>query len=621
MGDHTFLPLLLIVGLAFMVPLLVSRLRWFRAPAVVVEILCGIAVGKSGLALVEPEPALEFLSLLGFVYLMFLSGLEIDFRGLRFRRGGTWGIRSPMVQALLLFACGVVLAVGCAYSMALLGLMERDSVVLMSLILGTTSVGVVVPTLKSQGEIGRPLGQVVLLSAIVADVGTILLLTAALFWLGGRGVADLVMLAAMTGVVVLSVKLGAVLSRRGVLARLFEGLMGSSVQIKVRGSLALLLIFIVLAEVIGAEVVLGAFVAGALVSIFSPREHNILIHKLEALGYGFFVPVFFIMVGISFDVSVLSGGLHTAALLGTLLAAATVVKIMPAVVVLGPVFGVRHSFAVGTLLSARLTLIIAVSAVGLRVGLVTEEINSAVVLLALVTCVLAPAVYMRLSPRRARSGMRVVIAGLGRVGRELARRLTAQKVPVVAIEKDPDQAAKVTCQGVQLHVGDATDPELLRALELTADDVFVAVTGNDNTNLEACLTVRAVSAVGKVVARDENPDSTMRFAQRGVIPLNRTGALAITLENIILRPDLVHLLIHETPEHEAYELAIRMLPQGVRRVRDLPRLEKTRLVLVRRGDEILVPAGDTELRVGDRLVAFGTESDREKLHSLLVSED
>ena len=448
---------------------------------------------------------------------------------------------------------------------------------------------------------------------IVALTVILILMTEGFSW-------ELLVVVVMFLAIYLAVKIGHTLNERGHLARLFGGVISASTHIKVRGSLALLLVFVALAEVIGVEIVLGAFLAGALVSMFTPRAHDLLTHKLEALGYGFFVPLFFIMVGVRFDLSVLTGGWQTLGMLLGLIAAAYLVKVVPAWATLGFRFGRRRAFAGGVLLSSRLTLIIAISAVALTLGLISDAMNSAVILLAIVTCTVSPALYARMTPKRVRHQRRVAIAGAGRVGRELIRRLGDQGVPVVVIEQDPWQLHKLGDVEVATVLGDASDPQILRQANLTEDDVFVAVTGDDQKNLEACMVARDTGAVSKIIARDNNPDNTVRFSQAGVIPLDLTGALAVTLENIILRPDLVHLLMHESPDHEAFELTVRKLPDGIRRVMDIGRMDDTRLVLIRREEDVVVPVGTTELCLADRIVAFGPESDRRWLCDLFDGE-
>src|SRR5690348_8539272 len=180
-SSHSFLPLLIVLLIAFAVPILLSRLERFSIPIVVGEIVAGMIVGRSGFALVSPDdPLLIILANFGIVFLMFLSGMEIDFRTLRSSApaasepGGArrWG---ALPLACLNFALTVTLA-----SFAALVLVHFElatNVWIMALILSTTSLGVVLPVLKETDLIRRPLGQYILVTAVIADFMTMFLIT------------------------------------------------------------------------------------------------------------------------------------------------------------------------------------------------------------------------------------------------------------------------------------------------------------------------------------------------------------------------------------------------------------------------------------------------------------
>ena len=154
-SQYSFVPLLIIVGIAFMVPIVLSRLRGNFIPIIVGEILAGIFVGKSGLNLVEENIVLDILSTLGFIFLMFLSGLEINISGLLRTRSdpsAAWWRRflsSHLFLAVVSFLFAVVLSLLAATFLAGLGMVK--SPLIMALILSTTSLGVVAPVLKAGG--------------------------------------------------------------------------------------------------------------------------------------------------------------------------------------------------------------------------------------------------------------------------------------------------------------------------------------------------------------------------------------------------------------------------------------------------------------------------------------
>jgi Kef-type K+ transport system membrane component KefB len=177
---HSFLPLLIVLLIAFVVPILLSRLKRVSIPIVVGEILAGMVVGRSGMAVVPPDdPLLIILADFGIVFLMFLSGMEIDFHSLRSyvpsaerRRGGELGV---LPLALSNFVLTLMLAGVAAYVLVHTGLAKNVWIV--ALILSTTSLGVVVPVLKEANLITQRLGQCILVTAVIADFVTMLLIT------------------------------------------------------------------------------------------------------------------------------------------------------------------------------------------------------------------------------------------------------------------------------------------------------------------------------------------------------------------------------------------------------------------------------------------------------------
>lgn len=171
--EHTnFLPLLLITALAFFAPILANQLKRFSIPIVVGEILAGILIGRSGLNIIEPSPILNFLAEFGFAYLMFLSGLEVDFDLLiPKRRDQSFSIRQPLPLALIVLVGTVGL--GLLFSVLLRSLGIVESPFLMGLILSTTSLGVVVPVLKERDLLGTGYGQLLLVAASLADLSLI----------------------------------------------------------------------------------------------------------------------------------------------------------------------------------------------------------------------------------------------------------------------------------------------------------------------------------------------------------------------------------------------------------------------------------------------------------------
>jgi Kef-type K+ transport system membrane component KefB len=165
----------------------------------------------------------------------------------------------------------------------------------------------------------------------------------------------------------------------------------------VRASFALMLTFATLAEMANLEIILGAFLAGILYSFLFKTYRNEIQPKLEAIGYGFLIPVFFIMIGVTFDFKILLTP-QVYLLLPLLLYIAYIVKLIPALI-LRKYFGWRETLGAGFLLSARLSLIIAISLIALKEGLISQSIHSALIIVAMITCLLSPIIFMQFASK------------------------------------------------------------------------------------------------------------------------------------------------------------------------------------------------------------------------------
>ena len=407
------------------VPVLSSRLRVLRLPLVVGEILAGIVIGQSGFNLVEKTPTLDFLAEFGFVFLMFLSGLEVSFGGLshslrdgkkRFRAGG------PVPLALLNFTLTLLLATGIGFVLQRCGMAR--SAILMGLILSTTSLGIVVPILKERGLTVTPYGQLLLVSSLLSDFATLLLLSLVIGVFSHGFSVEILFFLFLFAAFLAAARVGQWAKRIPGLLRMVDELSHATAQLRVRGAFALMVILVALAQALGVELILGAFLAGAITSLLGGDDKTPLREKLDAIGYGFFVPIFFISVGANFDLNALLSSRTALLLVPILIVAAYLVKFLPALVFL-PVAGWRKSFAAGALLSSRLSLIIAASAIALDLKLVSPATNSAIILLAIVTCTLSPILFGKILPAAGSAALRggVLILGTDQLAMLLGQRL------------------------------------------------------------------------------------------------------------------------------------------------------------------------------------------------------
>jgi Kef-type K+ transport system membrane component KefB len=374
--------LLIVVAAGFAAPFLLGLAPGLRIPSVVVEIVAGIVLGPSVLGWVEIDGTIAVLATIGLAFLLFLGGLEVDFAGLRGR-----------LLTLTLRGYALSLALGVAVSFAL----GVQTPLLVAIALSATSLGVLIPVLKDTGRIESTLGQFVIAGATIADFSAIILLSLFFAGEGGPG-ATAVLLGALLGLAltVFAVVRGAQRSRR-IRADLLR-LQDTTAQIRVRGAIVLLVGFAAAAEQLGLEVILGAFAAGAILTLADPDHemtHPDFRRKLEAIGFGVFIPVFFVASGIRFDLGALGGSL---AMVPLFLLALLVVRGLPALL-----YGLdrRETAVAGLLQATSLPFLVATTAIGLELALIDPGEAAALVGAGLLSVLLLPAVALALLQARA----------------------------------------------------------------------------------------------------------------------------------------------------------------------------------------------------------------------------
>jgi Kef-type K+ transport system membrane component KefB len=367
--------------LAFLAPLVV-RLARVPVPDIVVQILLGIVVGPQLLGWAVADGPVQVLSVTGLSFLLFLAGLEIAFDRLRGRTA-----RLAVLSYLLSF----VLALAVGFLLGALDLVR--SPLLIAIILSATALGIVIPVLKDAGTIDAPLGRLVVAGASIAEVAPVVLLSL-LFSERARGLgAQLTLLAGFCALVVAAGLLIVGLERWRWLARAFLALQDTTAEIRVRAAVALLMGFAALATAFGLEAILGAFLAGAAVSLLDrdrAMTHTLFRTKLQAVGFGALIPYFFIATGMSLDVRSFLGSGVTLARVPVFLVALLLVRGLPAVLY-RPLLATRGQVLTAGLLQATsLSLPVVGGTIGVHLGLIRPDTYVALVAAALLSVIVFP---------------------------------------------------------------------------------------------------------------------------------------------------------------------------------------------------------------------------------------
>ena len=347
--------LLIVCAVAVSAPLVIELPFPLRLPIVVVEIVLGILVGPQMLGWVEPDPVLSFFAMLGLAFLFFIAGLEIDFGRIRGR---------PLMLAVAGWLLSLVLALGTAFTLAAVGALGSPLIVAAALT--TTAIGTLLPILRDAGELETRFGALMLAAGAVGEFGPILL-AAFLFTMDESGWSQALVLIGFGAAAVAAAIVALRVHPPRIVMALARGMCSSS-QLPVRMSIALLVGLAFLAEHLGLDLILGAFAAGMIVSLtVHGTARNELTHKLDGIGFGFFIPIFFIVSGMRFDLAALAGTMGSLALLPLFLLLFVLVRGLPALLYRREL-AVRDLLPFALLSATALPLVVAITTIAANTG-------------------------------------------------------------------------------------------------------------------------------------------------------------------------------------------------------------------------------------------------------------
>ena len=375
--------LLIIVATAALAGLIATILEpRFAVPVVVIELLLGIVIGPQVADIAQLDTSTMFFGNLGLGMLFFFAGYEIDFD----RISG-----NPLVRAGAGWALSLVLAYGIA------GILVATNVIISDLYTGsamaTTAIGTLIPILRDAGELRTRFGTYLLAAGAVGEFGPILLVTVLLSTTHPLREAFIliffVALAVVTGILAVRSAI------RGwpLLERTFE----TSSQLAVR--LAVILIFglVALAQELGLDLLLGGFVAG-MITRQALRGHELVVFdsKLNAVGYGFLIPFFFVTSGMAYNASLLFTSAAAAAKLPLFVLLFLVIRGLPALLLYRGVLPGRDRVALGVFCATELPLVVAITTLALKVGDMRGSTATALVGAAIISTLIYPLIGLRL---------------------------------------------------------------------------------------------------------------------------------------------------------------------------------------------------------------------------------
>src|SRR5919197_777060 len=346
--EISFTSLAVVAAAGFVAPLAIALVPRVRLPNVVLELVLGILVGPSGIG----------------------------------------------------WALSVAIGLAAGFALRAAGLVK--SPLLIAIMFSATGLGIVIAVLKDADQVESPFGQLVIAGSSIAEVGTIVLLT--LFFSGeSSSLGAKLVLFGLFGLLCLAVVIAVTRIEHSMhVMQTLVRLQDTTAQIRVRGAFVLLAVFVVLAAKFGLEAIRGAFLAGAILKFIDRDQamtHPQFRQKLEAAGFGIFIPFFFVTSGIRYDAAALFGHPSTLARVPLFLAILLAVRGLPALLY-RPLATNRETVAGALLQATSVGFFVVASQIGQDLGLISAGNAAAVIAAGLLSVILFPVGALALLQQR-----------------------------------------------------------------------------------------------------------------------------------------------------------------------------------------------------------------------------
>lgn len=611
MHDHSITSLVIVITVAFLTPILLYRLRLNVIPVVVAEILMGLIIGKSGLNLVESGMWIDTLSTLGFIFLMFLSGVEIDFTVFASKKKKEIlpsGKQAPntFFVATMIFIGILILSVILSYIFVWVGFI--DNAFLMTLVISTISLGVVVPTLKEAQITKSNIGQIILLVAVIADLVTMILL-AFFVSIYSEDSGNIWLLLVLFGAGVLLYLFGKYFRHQSFLETMSKG----TIQIGTRAIFALIIFLVALSETLGAENILGAFLAGVLVSLLSPNHD--MVQKLDSFGYGFLIPIFFVMVGVNLDLQSIFSNPKILLLIPFLIIGLIISKIFP-VLYLKKWYDMKTTLAAASLLTSTLSLVIAAATIGEQIGVINDQMADALVLVAVITSIITPIGFKKLFPKHIADGhkKKVSFIGVNQYTLPVTMELPASKYECTLYHVKQEKIEQISNSVFNIvDIDDYSIESLLNANVFDAD-IVVITAGDEAVNAKLAKYAKEYG-VERVIARAETSEIEKDLKEHNVDVFSILTSTKTLMKALIQSPSVINILTNN--ESALAQININNPTYHGLHIKKFPFTGDVIFVRIFRGKDSIVPHGETELKLGDKLIVTGTREYVDELKSVL----
>lgn len=600
---------LIVMFAALIIPIVMAHFKITNIPTAVAEIITGIIIGKSVLNIVTQTDALHMMSTLGVMMLMFLSGMEINFDLFKkdpAKKAST--AASPL--SLSIHAFVVILICSTILAVVLKWLGMFPDVLFAVLLFSTIALGVVIPTLKEKEILNRPAGQALMLTAVLGEVVPMMALTVYASVNGGN--------AGRLWLIVLLFVAALFLLRKFKEPFIwFNKISKTTTQLDVRLAFFLIFTLVAVADGVGAENILGAFLAGMVMKLLEPAESTE--NKLTSIGYGFVIPFFFIMTGVNLDLRSLFTNPKALSLIPVLVVCFILAK-LPTLLIFRKSLSNKNAFAGSFLMVTTITLVLPALQVAQNLHTITTTQSDTFVLAALIACVLGPIVFNS-TYKLERADMikeRVVILGTNIATVPVTRQLSKNWYDIRLVTDLKDNY-----QTYQKRVPNLTYLPKINEASLNEKNFFdtdILVTAFEDSDKNAWLAKLAKQhGVDRVIAAQGNPDlgngQFDKLRAQGIEVYNPFNVNVSVLRTMIETPAVLEML--RNTACELFTATVNNAKYVGQPLTAVPGVDKVTISQIFRNNESLSPNAGTILKPGDRVFFVGPRDDAERFQNEL----
>lgn len=600
--------LLIVLFAALMIPLLMARFNITAVPTAIAEIVVGIIIGKTGLSLIGDSDSLTMLSGLGVIILIFLSGMEIDFELFKSKKGDQKAEGSPLKTAILSFVMIVLFSGLLSWGLAVSGLF--DNIVIATILFSTIALGVVIAALKEKELLSKPYGQTLLLVAVLGEVIPLLALSVYAALNGGDANQIWLILIIFLVAIVLLMRF------RGIY-HFFERINKATTQLDIRLAFFIVFTLVTVAETVGAENILGAFLAGIVMKLLSPSEATQ--EKLTSIGYGFFIPIFFIMTGANLELRSLLSDPNSMVLIPLLFVGFMLAKA-------GLFFVFRKQFQRANALASvflsatTITLVLPTLEVAVSLNQITHQQAGAFTLAAVLSCIFSPIIFNKLYRPEIEEVQNTIlqIVGLNVLTIPVAQQLSKGWYDIRMVTDDEQNYQ--TFHNALDHVSLLEDlsEDTLAKHQVFDAEVLVLAYRDPEINYQVAKVALKYN-VPRIIVRFESHDlENTRYDKlkaQGVELFNTFDVNISLLREMIDSPSTLKML--NDTESGLYEVTVSNRRYTGIALKHMPLIEEITISRIYRYGEFIAPRGDTIIEYGDHLIFTGNKQTVGALRSKL----